>query len=50
MMTMEEQKIQKLLDLLQEQNVMYQRAIKTCEELEKALRGKLNGNDFPSAA
>jgi hypothetical protein len=49
MMPSEEQKIQHLLDLLEETNVITKRMMLTCEQLEKELRGRLN-DDYPPAA
>jgi hypothetical protein len=49
MQTLEEQKIQKLLDLLDEQDVILKRMMLTCEQLEKELRGRLN-DGYPPAA
>lgn len=46
----EEQKIQKLLDLLEESNVIIKRMILTSAELEDVLRGRLNEEDLPPAA
>jgi hypothetical protein len=38
----EENKIQKLLDLLEEHNLILKRMMLTCAELETVLRGRLN--------
>lgn len=41
-MTDLESKIQRLLDLLEEQNVGYQKAIHLCEQIEKTLQDLLD--------
>lgn len=46
----EEHSINRLLDLLEESNVIIKRMILTSAELEDVLRGRLNEEDLPPAA